>query len=110
MGPLGLEAAARYEKNNVRAQTLGFERNFDSFSGAVGATYDVFEGGKFGLSVSRAVRAPSAEELLSNGPHIATQSFELGDPTLKRESNGGAEDALKVRSEERRGGEEGVRR
>src|SRR3546814_5622370 len=56
MGPLGLEAAARYEKTNVRAQTLGFERNFDSFSGAVGATYDVFEGGKFGLSVSRAVR------------------------------------------------------
>src|SRR3546814_6607074 len=59
-GPLGLEAAARYEKTNVRAQTLGFERNFDSFSGALGATYDIFEGAKFGVSVSRAVRAPSA--------------------------------------------------
>ncbi len=99
MGPLGLEAAARYEKTNVRAQTLGFERNFDSFSGALGATYDLFEGAKFGVSVSRAVRAPSAEELLSNGPHIATQSFEVGDPNLKRESNWGAEASFKIKSD-----------
>lgn len=99
MGPLGLEAAARYEKTNVRAQTLGFDRNFDSFSGALGATYDIFEGAKFGVSVSRAVRAPSAEELLSNGPHIATQSFELGDPNLKRESNWGAEASFKIKTD-----------
>ena len=99
MGPLGLEAAARYEKTNVRAQTLGFDRSFDSFSGALGATYDVFEGAKFGVSVSRAVRAPSAEELLSNGPHIATQSFELGNPNLKRESNWGAEASFKIKTD-----------
>ena len=99
MGALGLEAAARYEKTNVRAQTLNFDRSFDSFSGALGATYDVFEGAKFGVSVSRAVRAPSAEELLSNGPHIATQSFELGDPNLKRESNWGAEASFKIKTD-----------
>ena len=99
MGPLGLEAAARYEKTNVRAQTLGFERDFDSFSGALGATYEIFDGAKLGVSVSRAVRAPSAEELLSNGPHIATQSFELGDPNLKRESNWGAEASFKIKSD-----------
>ncbi|HEY0598164.1 TonB-dependent receptor, partial [Sphingopyxis sp.] len=98
-GPLGLEAAARYEKTNVRAQTLGFERSFDSFSGAFGATYDLFEGAKFGVSVSRAVRAPSAEELLSNGPHIATQSFEVGNPNLKRESNWGAEASFKLKTD-----------
>ncbi|HWW57284.1 MAG TPA: TonB-dependent receptor [Sphingopyxis sp.] len=98
-GPLGLEAAARYEKTSVRAQTLGFDRSFDSFSGALGATYDLFEGAKFGVSVSRAVRAPSAEELLSNGPHIATQSFELGDPNLKRESNWGAEASFKIKTD-----------
>lgn len=98
-GPLGLEAAARYERTSVRAQTLGFDRDFDSFSGALGVTYDVFEGAKFGVSVSRAVRAPSAEELLSNGPHIATQSFEVGNPNLKRESNWGAEASFKVKSD-----------
>lgn len=98
-GPLGLEAAARYEKTSVRAQTLGFDRDFDSFSGALGVTYDIFEGAKFGISASRAVRAPSAEELLSNGPHIATQSFEVGDPNLKRESNWGAEASFKLKSD-----------
>ncbi|MBA3942345.1 MAG: TonB-dependent receptor [Sphingopyxis sp.] len=99
LGALGLEAAGRYEKTSVRAQSLGFDRNFDSFSGALGATYDVFEGGKFGLSVARTVRAPSAEELLSNGPHIATQSFEVGDPDLKRESNWGAEASFKLKTD-----------
>jgi iron complex outermembrane receptor protein len=99
LGRLGLEAAARYEKTNVRAQTLRFERDFDSFSGALGATYDVVEGAKIGVSVSRAVRAPSAEELLSNGPHIATQSFEVGDPNLKREASWGAEASFKFKSD-----------
>lgn len=98
-GPLGLEAAARYEKTSVRAQTVGFDRNFDSFSGALGATYDVFEGAKIGISVSRAVRAPSAEELLSNGPHIATQSYEVGNPDLRRESNWGAEASFKIKTD-----------
>src|SRR5690606_10978146 len=95
-GPLGLEAAARYEKTSVRSPALGFERSFGSFSGALGLTYDIFEGAKLGLSASRAMRAPSAEELLSNGTHIATQSFELGNPDLKSESNWGAEASFKI--------------
>ncbi|PZQ21719.1 MAG: TonB-dependent receptor [Sphingopyxis macrogoltabida] len=98
-GPLGLEAAARYEKTDVRAPVLGVSRNFDTFSGALGATYDVAQGTRFGVSVARAVRAPSAEELFSNGPHIATQSFEVGDPALKREASWGAEASLKFKSD-----------
>ncbi|WP_432767845.1 MAG: TonB-dependent receptor [Sphingopyxis sp.] len=98
-GPLGLEAAARFETTDVRAPALGIERNFNSFSGALGATYDLFEGAKFGVSVARAVRAPSAEELFSNGPHIATQSFEVGNPNLKREASWGAEASFKVRTD-----------
>ncbi|MGV3729245.1 MAG: TonB-dependent receptor [Sphingopyxis sp.] len=99
MGPLGIEGAARYEKTDVRAPALGVSRNFDTFSGALGATYDVGESAKIGLSVARAVRAPSAEELFSNGPHIATQSFEIGDVNLKREASWGAEASFKVRTD-----------
>lgn len=54
---------------------------------------------KFGVSFARAVRAPSAEELFSNGPHIATQSFEVGNPDLKREASWGGEASFKYASD-----------
>jgi iron complex outermembrane recepter protein len=98
-GPLGIEAAARFESTNVRAPTLGIERDFDAFSGALGANYELADGVKFGVSVARAVRAPSAEELFSNGPHIATQSFEVGDPDLQREASWGAEASFKLKTD-----------
>jgi iron complex outermembrane receptor protein len=98
-GPLGLEAAARFETTDVRAPTLGIARGFDSFSGALGASYALGEGVTIGVSAARAVRAPSAEELFSNGPHIATQSFEVGDPNLRREASWGTEGSLKIKSD-----------
>lgn len=99
LGSLGIEAAARYEKTDVRAPTLGISRNFNSFSGALGANYEIGESAKIGLSVARAVRAPSAEELFSNGPHIATQSFEVGNVDLKREASWGAEASFRVKTD-----------
>jgi iron complex outermembrane receptor protein len=58
---------------------------------AAGASYQVAPLAKVGVNLSRTERAPSAEELLSNGPHIATQAFEIGDPDLKKEKSLGAE-------------------
>ena len=49
--------------------------------------------------MSRAVRAPSGEELFSDGPHIATQAFEIGDPTFGKEKSWGAEASLKLRGD-----------
>lgn len=99
MGALGLEAAARYENSNVRANTLGISRNFNAFSAAVGARYDIGERSSIGVSLSRAVRAPSAEELFSDGPHVATGAYELGDPDFGKEKSWGAEATLKLRGD-----------
>jgi len=90
-GPVQIEAAARAEFTTVRAQTLGIENDYDTFSGALGVVYEGIEGIRIGLNGSRAERAPSAEELFSNGPHIATQAFEIGDPDLDTESAWGLE-------------------
>src|SRR3546814_6103366 len=79
LGALGLEAAGRFEKSDVNATTLGFVRSFNAYSAAIGASYDVNERVKVGVNGSRAERAPSAEELFSNGPHIATQAFERSE-------------------------------
>jgi len=90
-GPIQIEAAARGEFTKVEAQTLGIERDFDTFSGALGVVYAGVPGIRIGINGSRAERAPSAEELFSNGPHIATQAFEIGDANLRTENAWGLE-------------------
>lgn len=91
IGPVQLEVAGRYETTKVEARTLGVTRNFDSLSGAASLAYETAQGLRFGITGSRAERAPSAEELFSNGAHIATQAFEVGDQNLGKESAWGAE-------------------
>ncbi len=90
-GPFQIEAAARAEFTKVDAQTLGIARDYDTFSGALGLVYEGVEGVRIGLNGSRGERAPSAEELFADGPHIATQAFEVGDPDLGTESAWGLE-------------------
>ena len=58
---------------------------------AAGGSFDLAPRVRVGLNLSRSERAPSAEELFSNGPHVATQAFELGDPTLSKERSLGGE-------------------
>jgi iron complex outermembrane receptor protein len=90
-GPVQIEAAARGEFTKVKAQTLGLERDYDTFSGALGLAYSGIAGVRIGINGSRAERAPSAEELFADGPHVATQAFEVGDPDLDTESAWGLE-------------------
>ena len=90
-GPFQIEAAARAEFTDVEAQTLGIARDFETFSGALGLVYQGIDGVRIGVNGSRAERAPSAEELFSDGPHIATQAFEIGDANLTTERAWGVE-------------------
>ena len=96
IGKIGLEAAARYERSDVESDPLDIRREFDAFSLAAGASYELAPQTKAGVNLSRTERAPAAEELFSNGPHIATQSFEVGDPDLKTEKSIGAEAYVRV--------------
>ncbi len=91
VGPLQLELAGRYEKTDIESRTVGFDRDYDTFSGAAGLVYATNGGLRLGVTGNRVERAPSAEELLSNGPHIATQAFEIGDTDLTTEKAWGVE-------------------
>ncbi len=88
-----IEGAARYESVEIDSQPLGIERDFDLFSGAVSLIAQPADddGLRFGVTGSRSERAPGGEELFANGPHIATQQFEIGDPNLVTESALGLE-------------------
>jgi iron complex outermembrane receptor protein len=83
-GDLETEVALRFDTAELRADTVGVTRAFNNFSAAAGVGYNIGDL-KIGANISRTGRAPSAEELFSNGPHIATQAFEIGDPTLRSE-------------------------
>lgn len=63
------------------------EKNFDGFSGSLGATYQVSEAIHTRLNISRGFRAPNIAELGSNGEHEGTFRYEQGNPDLKPESS-----------------------
>jgi len=83
-GNLDAEVAIRFDTAELRADTLGLARSFDNVSAAFGLGYNI-DDLKIGANISRTGRAPAVEELFSNGPHIATQAYEIGDPDLKSE-------------------------
>jgi iron complex outermembrane receptor protein len=51
-----------------------------------------------GVSLARSTKLPNAEELYSDGPHVATQTFEIGDPTLDEETSLGLDVSLRRQS------------
>lgn len=83
-GNLDAEVALRFDTAELRADILGISRSFNNVSIAFGVGYHIGDL-KIGANLSRTGRAPAVEELFSNGPHIATQAFEVGDPLLKSE-------------------------
>lgn len=95
LGPAHVELAGRYENTSVSSGPAGLGRSFDAFSGAAGLNFEIAPDVKIGGNASRTERAPSAEELFSNGPHIATQAFEVGNPNFDTETSLGLEAYLR---------------
>ena len=103
-GPLRLEGGARVEFSKLDAEQdeqLGTDartREFTTWSGSLGGQYEFSPGWRAGLTLSRSARAPSIDELFANGPHGASQSFEIGDPDLDAERSLGIEGSLRGKS------------
>tara|TARA_R110001592_G_scaffold363391_1_gene687057 strand:+ start:15529 stop:17685 length:2157 start_codon:yes stop_codon:yes gene_type:complete len=72
------------------------DSDFQPFSASAGAIWSVNEAIDFTGSVSYAERAPGVDELYANGPHIATQVFEVGDTSLNKESTVHVEGGARV--------------
>jgi iron complex outermembrane receptor protein len=96
-GRLRPQLGLRFESQDTSAQA-GPDRSFQGLSGSAGLLWLPDEDWSFGLSVARAVKLPNAEELYSNGPHIATNQFEIGDPDLDEETSLGLDLSLRRRT------------
>jgi iron complex outermembrane recepter protein len=91
-GPWRFEAGLRYERTRQKSlpgtaqpQFFAGQRRFNAVSASIGAAYDVAPGWKAGVNLSEANRAPAAEELFANGAHHGTETYEVGDPGLRKE-------------------------
>ena len=100
-GPFRFEGGARVEFSKLDAEADDLlaspaqSRDFTTFSASLGGQYEFSTGWRAGLTVSRSARAPSIDELFANGPHAASQSFEIGDPTLDPERSVGIEASVR---------------
>lgn len=95
-GDWRLQFGARYETQDVTAEAGIGDRSFDGVSGSAGLVWQPgADGYSVGLSLARSTKLPNAEELFSNGPHLATNAFEIGDPDLEEETSLGLDLTLR---------------
>jgi len=95
---LQLTLGARIE--DVDYETVaGLERDFSPFSLSAGLVWQYSDNNSLAANFSRAERAPNTESLFANGPHLATQTFEIGNPDLDEETSNSFELSLRHESE-----------
>ena len=101
---LTVQLAARHERADVsgvgpdpadRLSDVSRSRAFDPTSASVGVLQALPMGLVARLSAQYTERAPDAQELFSNGPHEATETFELGNVDLGKEKATTVEFGLK---------------
>ena len=96
-GGLTWQFGGRFEHSEVTAEGPA-GRSFEGLSGSLGAVKSLAEGYALTASIAHTTRAPNAQELFANGPHAGTQSFEIGDRTLRAEKSLGVEVSLRRRT------------
>ena len=89
-----LEAGIRYDYKhlsalgyNIDQKIYGGIRNFQNVSGSLGATWNPNPQWNVNTNMGTAWRAPSVNELYSNGLHSGAASYEVGDSTLQLEQS-----------------------
>ncbi len=84
LGPYNVEAGIRLERVKHNP-TAARSRRFDLEAVSLGLIRPIGDHWTITAQVDHSSRAPVAEELYSDGPHLVTGSYEIGDPTLDKE-------------------------
>lgn len=81
---LDASIGARWDRQRISSET-GERRSFSVPNLSLAFGVQANEQLRLTASADLATRAPQAEELYSDGPHAATQTFEIGDANLRTE-------------------------
>ncbi len=105
--PLKLQFGVRFDNNDLKASDRedldsgiisDISRSTNTVSESIGLVWTPVDNYAFALSLAHTERAPSGQELFANGPHIATNAFEIGDPDLDTEKSIGLDLNIRKRS------------
>lgn len=85
------------ERNSARIGSIE-SRSFIGLASSASLIYGVTDRLFTGTTVMHSFRAPTLEELYSEGPHLAAYSYEIGNPNLDAERGLGTELFIRYRS------------
>ena len=98
-GPVRFQLGGRVERQEVQSRGDDpLRREFTGYSGSAGIVWQGATGWGVAFTAARSTKLPNAEELFSNGPHLATRAFEIGDPDLGKEKSLGFDLSLRKRT------------
>ncbi len=86
IGAVTYQFGTRIEQTDIRPDGIR-ELSYTPVSASASALWKLDYRNSLNLAITRSSRAPQAQELLSNGFHDATRSFEIGSLGLKEETS-----------------------
>lgn len=85
LGDVTYQMGVRVEQTDIRPENID-TLSYTPVSASASAIWKIDQQNSLNLAVTRSSRAPQVQELLSNGFHDATRSYDRGDINLKEET------------------------
>ncbi len=85
-----LELGGRIDYKKIDS-VIDSSRSFTTYSASISSLWEMSKNQTTAVILSHSQRAPEIEELYSNGVHISTQSYELGNDRLNKERSNNME-------------------
>ena len=79
------QGALRHDRQRVEAELSNERRSHSATSASLGTVWKFQPGYSATASFTSGSRMPTAEEMFANGLHMATATYEIGNPNLSRE-------------------------
>ncbi len=98
-GPVRWQVGGRLERRSIAVLDASAENGAKlAASFSAGLVWTPSRAWTAALNLARTERAPTAQEWYANGPHLATSTFEIGDPGLGMEKSTGLDLTLRHRA------------
>lgn len=87
-----------HDDDHEEPEEIFYDRDFDNVSAVVGVVFGTDANYSIAANLTYTERAPNAEALFAFGPHLATSSYEIGNPNLESETSQGLDILMRKKS------------